>query len=62
MPDDLAADRPDAAGDLPEGAGTVGQPHANDVGLHGRATYGGTVNEVFPAWHGPENWPAGPSS
>ena len=45
--DDLAPHRPDPAGDLPQRTGAVGQPHADDVGLHGRGTYGRRVNSVF---------------
>jgi hypothetical protein len=33
--DDLAPHGTDPAGDLPERARAVGQPHADDVGLHG---------------------------
>ena len=39
--DDLAAHRTDPAGHLPERTGTVGQPQADDDGLHAEATYGG---------------------
>ena len=49
--DDLAAHRADPAGHLPERTGAVGQPEADDEGLHARGTYGGRVNPVFPAGH-----------
>ena len=52
--DDLAAHRPDPAGHLPERTGAIGQPQADDEGLHARGTYGGRVNPVFPDGHGRE--------
>ena len=52
--DDVAPHRADAAGHLPERAGSVRQPHADDVGLHGERTLRRPCEpRCFRAGHGP---------